>query len=70
MSITNLTSYEESVASVSFSCKGPVWLGNVGCSSDDEILDDCYIDGWGINYCSHSEDVGVICQPGKLAAIL
>lgn len=44
---------------------GPVWLGNVGCSSDDEILDDCYIGPWGISYCGHYEDVGVICQPGK-----
>ena len=43
-----------------------MWLSNVGCSSDDEILDDCYFDGWGTNYCGHYEDVGVICRPGKL----
>ena len=49
-----------------FLFKGPVWITNVGCSNDDEILEDCYFDGWG-NYCGHSEDVGVICQPGELA---
>ena len=54
----------EPIANINLSCKGRVWLSNVGCSSDDEILEDCYIDGWGINNCGHYEDVGVICRPG------
>ena len=63
-----ITVTRESAVSVNVSCKGPVWLHNVGCSSDDEILDDCDIDRWGASryYCSHYDDVGVICQPGKL----
>ena len=56
----------EPAAIVNVSCKGPIWLRYVGCSSSDEILDDCNIDHLGASrYCSHNEDVGVICQPGK-----
>ena len=59
----------EPAASIDVLFKGPVWLSNVGCSSDDEILEDCYSDGWGINNCGHYKDVGVICQPGKLKVV-
>ena len=54
-------------ASISHTYKGPVWLNNVDCRSDDEILDDCNNDGWGNYRCGHREDVGVICRSGKLA---
>ena len=41
---------------------GQIWLDNVGCSSDDEILEDCHFPGWGVHNCGHFEDVGVVCR--------
>ena len=46
---------------------GPIWLDNIGCSSGDEILEDCSRLNWGSYhyYCDHSDDVGVVCRPSK-----
>ena len=48
--------------------KGPIWLYNIGCSSGDEVLEDCSHLNWGSYYygCNHYDDVGVICRPSKL----
>ena len=43
--------------------KGRIWLDNLDCSSGDEVIEDCSHRGWGINYCSHRSDVGVVCRP-------
>ena len=45
---------------------GPIWLDNVNCNIEDEILDDCEFNPWGINNCNHRSDVGVICKPSEL----
>ena len=46
----------------SMNCIGPIWLDDVGCSSNNEILDDCYFRGWGVHNCGHFKDVGVVCR--------
>lgn len=45
---------------------GQIWLDNLACPSSAEILEDCTHPGWGINNCRHWDDVGVMCNPGKL----
>ena len=44
---------------------GPIWLDDLNCPSSAEIIEDCSHPGWGVHNCGHSEDAGVICQPGK-----
>ena len=44
---------------------GTIWLSNVGCSGTESGLTYCYNPGWGVEVCTHSEDVGVSCS--KLA---
>ena len=45
---------------------GPIWLDNVNCNIEDEILDDCEFNPWGMSNCNHRCDVGVICRPSQL----
>ena len=42
------------------------WLNGVACSGLESQLIDCSHAGIESNYCSHSEDVGVICTTGEL----
>ena len=42
---------------------GRVWLNYLDCSAGDEVIEDCSHRGWGLSYCSHFDDVGVICRP-------
>ena len=46
----------------------PIWLYNIGCSTGDEVLEDCSRLNWGSysRYCSHYDDVGVICKPSEI----
>lgn len=40
---------------------GPIWLDNVGCSRDDETLQECDHRGWGVHNCRHREDASAVC---------
>ena len=41
---------------------GQVWLDSVVCTDSNTRLTDCTISAFGNHNCSHSQDVGVICQ--------
>ena len=47
--------------------KGIIWMDGVHCMGDESSLTECNHYGWGkLRYCSHYEDAGVICTPGKI----
>ncbi|XP_046542990.1 deleted in malignant brain tumors 1 protein-like isoform X1 [Haliotis rubra] len=42
---------------------GPIWLDDMVCNGTETSVDNCTHHPWGVNDCSHREDVGVKCQP-------
>ena len=44
---------------------GPIWMDNMVCRGNESSLDACTFNGWGIHSCTHAQDAGVICEPGK-----
>ena len=40
---------------------GPIWLDNVQCTAQDEFLEQCGSNDWGVHNCGHGEDASVIC---------
>lgn len=57
-----------SVGTVSFSAQGvgTIWLSRVDCSGNETNLANCTFPGWGINNCSHAQDVTVKCHSKSL----
>ena len=47
---------------------GPIWLENVDCDGDENSLEDCNHDGWGVHTCWHSEDVSITCNTSIASA--
>ena len=45
---------------------GQIWLNSVSCTNFMTRITDCTLSTFGGHSCSHSEDVGVICQGKKI----
>ena len=45
--------------------EGPIWMDSLLCRGNELSLDACTFNGWGVHSCTHVQDAGVICEPGK-----
>ena len=46
---------------------GPIWLDDVSCLGNETSILDCDHKPVGENNCGHSEDVVLLCLPGKIS---
>ena len=44
---------------------GRIWIDTIQCSGSEKMLTDCTADFSGVNPCTHTQDAGVRCLPGK-----
>ena len=44
---------------------GPIWLDNVICNGYESTVAACRHSNWGINNCTHNNDVGITCFDSK-----
>lgn len=42
--------------------EGEILLDNIACTGKETEIRECSHPGWGVNDCSHSEDVGIQCD--------
>ena len=40
----------------------PIWMDQVSCLGYENKLSSCPFGGWGIDDCTHSEDVSMMCD--------
>ena len=40
-----------------------IWLDEVLCTGRESAITDCFYSDWGVNDCSHEEDVSISCGP-------
>lgn len=45
---------------------GQIWLDNVNCSGTETGVELCAHNAWGMNDCTHSEDVSISCGESML----
>ena len=45
--------------------EGRIWLDNVQCTGNERTLINCTASSNGVNSCTHAQDAGVRCLPGK-----
>ncbi|XP_028407319.1 deleted in malignant brain tumors 1 protein-like, partial [Dendronephthya gigantea] len=48
------------------SASGQIWLSDVECTGKERNITSCTHRGWGVHFCSHSDDVGVECSTQDL----
>ena len=44
--------------------RGRIWFNNLHCVGTELSIKNCSHSGWGINNCTHFQDVGVKCASG------
>ncbi|XP_076998559.1 neurotrypsin [Tamandua tetradactyla] len=58
--------YGKQISAIHFEeSTGPIWLDDISCSGKETSFLQCSRPPWGRHDCSHREDVGVACYPGR-----